>query len=198
MKAEQGNQTRLIRRVNLQETRSSRAAVSIASAVVLLLVVLWLAVELVLSLTSNSALLMSPATLAQGMVDVATQTPPGALIAAGVLLALVGFALVALAVLPGTKPRHIMGSQRSAIVIDNEVVAAAVSRTARTVARLAPDQVTSSVGRKRIDVTVRPGSGRTVDLEVIKEAVEAEVAGYELSRRLNIGLQFSGQGAVKA
>ncbi|MEO6531016.1 MAG: hypothetical protein ABI563_00700 [Specibacter sp.] len=177
---------RVVRRLGLRETRSSRAALSIVTAVVLLTAVAWLLVELILSATGNTALLVSPAELARRTATLATDTLPGALVGAGAVLALLGMALVAAAVLPGRKPRHIMGNTaaaghpRSAVVVDSEVLAAAVSRIARSAARLAPEQVTSSVGRRGIHVVLRPGSGREADAAGVKEAVEREVAGYGL------------------
>lgn len=182
---------RVVRRLGLRETHSSRAALSIVTALVLLTVVAWLLLELVLSATGNTALLVSPAELARRTATLAMDTLPGALVGAGAVLALLGIALVAGAVLPGRKPRHIMGNPaaghpRSAVVVDSDVLAAAVSRIARSVARLAPEQVTSSVGRKRIDVVLRPGSGLESDADGVKEAVQREVAGYGLLSPLTV------------
>jgi hypothetical protein len=198
MRNVQGSAPQLIARMNLRETRSSRAALSIAAAAVLLVAVVWLALELVLSVSGNSAWLMSPGELARHAASLATDTLPGALIAAGAVLALTGFAILAAAVLPGTKPRHIVGNPRSAVVVDSEVLAAAVSRAARTAARLAPEQVTSSVGRKRISIVVRPSSGGVVDAGAIRAAVEREVSGYGLRKPLAVGVSTSTHGAVGA
>ncbi|MHA7303714.1 DUF6286 domain-containing protein [Arthrobacter sp. TMN-49] len=198
------NMPRVVRRLGLRETRSSRAALSIASAVVLLAAVVWLLLELVLSATGNAALLMSPADLARRTASLATDTLPEALSAGGVVLAVLGVVLVAAAVLPGTKARHVMGiptaagNPRSAVVVDSDVLAEAVSRTARTVARIAPEQVTSSVGRHRIDVVLRPGSGKTVDTESVREAVEREVTSYGLRRPLAVNVSTSLHGVVGA
>ncbi|POH75339.1 hypothetical protein CVS27_01690 [Arthrobacter glacialis] len=181
-----------MRRLGLRETHSSRAALSIVTAAVLVAVLVWLMVEMVLSATGNAALLMSPAELARRTATVATETIPGALVAAGTVLAVLGIALLAAAVVPGRKARHIMGNPggtsnpRSAVVVDSEVLAAAVSRIARTVAKIAPEQVSSSVGRKRIDVVLQPGSGLAADADSVKEAVEREVAGYGLRRPLAV------------
>ena len=177
---------RLVRKLNRRETRSSRAALSIVVATVLLAAVLWLAVELVLSATGNAAWLMSPVELASRTAAVATATIPGALIGAGAALCLLGIALLAAAFLPGTKPRHVIENARSAVVVDSEVLAAAVSRTARTAARLAPEQVTSRVGRKKVDVVLHPGAGRAVDRNDVQQAVEREVSGYGLRRPLTV------------
>lgn len=187
------NTPQLIRRLTLRETRSSRAALSIMVAAVLLLAAIWLGLELLLSRTGNAALLISPAELAQKAASLATATIPGVLVAAGALVTLVGIALLCAAVLAGTKPRHIIANPRAAVVVDSEVVAAAVSRTARTAAHLAPEQVASSVGRKRIDVSVRPAAGRSVDVDTVREAVEKEVATYGLLRQPAITISAGNQ-----
>lgn len=187
------NDARQIKRLNRRETRSGRAALSVAAAGVLLLMLLWLAVELVLSVLGRPALLISPAELVTGAASIATATVPGVLTAAGVIMALLGAALLAAALLPGTKPRHIMANQRAAMVVDSEVVAAAASRAARTAAHLAPDQVSSRVGHRRIEVLVRPTSGRAVDVGAIKEAVEQETAGYGLRPSLAINVTTGGK-----
>lgn len=198
MSTSEANDPRVIRRLTQRETRSSRAALSIVVASVLLVAMVWLALELVLSATGNTALLMSPVELAERTASLATETIPGALVAAGVALGLLGLAMLASAFLPGTRSRHIIVNGRSAVVVDSEVLAAAVSRAARTAARLAPEQVTSRVGHKRIDVQIHPNSGMEVNTGVIEEAVERELSGYGLRRPLAVAVSTGTHGAVGA
>lgn len=190
MRNKDASNPKLINRLNLRETRSSRAALSLTVAAVLLVAIVWLAVELVLSVTGNAALLLPPAELAERTAALPATTIPGALIAAGATMALVGLALLAAAVLPGTKARHVVANPRAAVVVDTEVLAAAASRAARTAARLAPEQITSSAGRKRLDVVVRPSPGRTVDTAAVRDAVEREVSSYGLRRPLAVGVSL--------
>lgn len=191
MRDEQAREARIINRLNMRETRSGRAAVSIAVAAVLLVVTLWLALELVLSATQNAPVLINPAELAQRLASLATEVIPGVLVAAGVAAALLGIFLLAMAVLPGAKARHVIANSRSAVVIDNAVLAAALSRTARTAAHLAPEQVVTSVSRKRIDVSVHPSSGRAVDTEHMRETVARELKAYGLRKPLAVGVTSS-------
>ena len=189
----------LLKRFNLRETRSSRAAVSIVVATVLLLVIVWLGLEQALSLTGNDPLVLAPAGLLEHSASLGTAILPWALIGTGGAVVLLGIALLAVAVLPGTKARHVLVNSRSAVVVDSEVLAAAVSRTARTAARLAPEQVASRVGQTRIELDIRPDAGRTVDTNAIREAVERDVKSYGLRRSpaitLSTGLQGT-RGAV--
>ncbi|WP_425862725.1 hypothetical protein [Arthrobacter sp. TWP1-1] len=198
MRKMHATEPQLIKRLNLREIRSSRAALSIVSASVLLVAIVWFGVELVLSVTGNPALLISPADLASRIASLGTATISWVLIGAGAVAALLGIALLAAAILPGTKPRHVLENSRSAVVVDSEVLASAISRAARTAARLAPEQAASRVGRKRVDVTVRPGAGRTVDANAIREAVEQDMSGYRLRKPLAIVLSTGKRGEVGA
>lgn len=198
MKINDAHEAKLIRKMTLRETRSGRAALSVVVAVVLLALVLWLAVEMVLSATGNHALLISPGELASGAAAVPTATIPGALAGIGAGLALLGVGLLAAAVLPGAKARHAVANPRAAVVVDSEVVAAAASKTARTHARLLPEQVSTSVGGSRLDVSIRPTSGRDVDVAAVREAVTRETAGYGLAKPLAVQVSASKQGVVGA
>lgn len=186
-------EARRLKRLGLREIRSSRSALSVVSASVLLVALLWMALELVLSATGYPALLMAPAELARRTASVATATVPTALVAAGAAMALAGLGLLAAACLPGTKARHIVDHARTAVVVDSEVLAAAASRTARTAARLAPEQVTSRVGRRRIDVTLNPASGRAVDVDAVRDAVERETAACGLRTPLAVRVATDNQ-----
>lgn len=194
MRNQDASNPKLVNRLNRRETRSSRAALSVTVAAVLLLAAVWLAVELTLSATGNAALLLPPAELAQRTVALPATTIPGALTAAGAAVALLGLALLAAAVLPGTKARHIVANPRSAVVVDAQVLASAAARAARTEARLAPEQVTCSVGPRRLDVVVSPVTGRAVDTAAVRAAVEDEVAGYGLRRALAVGVSLNKPG----
>lgn len=198
MRSVQATDPQLIKRLNLRELRSSRAALSIVSGSVLLVAIVWLGVELALSVTGNSPLLISPADLVGRTASLGTAATPWILTGAGAAAAIVGLALLAAAILPGTKPRHILENSRSAVVVDSEVLASAVSRAARTAARLAPEQVASRVSRKRVDVTVRPGAGRTVDAQAIREAVEQDMSRYRLRKPLTVALSTGTRGEVGA
>jgi hypothetical protein len=185
-----------IRRINRRETHSSRAVASVVTAAILLLAILWLVAGLVLKATGNAALLVSPAELAQRVALLARNTLPAALTGGGIVVAIAGLVLVLLATLGGTKPRHVIDNPRAAVVVDNEVLAAAISRTACQTARLAPEQVSTRVGRKTVDVTVHPSSGLKLDEAALKEAVDAEVLGFALQRAVTLRVAITEKGAV--
>ncbi|GAA4660906.1 DUF6286 domain-containing protein [Arthrobacter cryoconiti] len=192
------SQSTLIRRLSRRETHSARSALSIVSGAVLLILILWLVVELVLSMTGNAPLTLSPAELAERTAALATDTLPAALWGAAAVLVLLGLVLVSAAILPGRKSRHVLANPRSAVVVDSQVLAGAISRIARNAAGLAPEQVTSSVGRKRVHVVLDPASGRAVDTEAVRAAVQKHTSGYELRRPLAVSVTNAQDTAVGA
>lgn len=190
------NAERTRRRLIRRETHSSRAAASIAAAAVLAAGFLWLAAEAALALLGRNALLAGPAQLGQWLAGIPAATLPAGLMAAGAGMALLGVLLLGTALRAGRLPRHPLGSERSAVVADDDVIAAAVSARARRTAGLAPGQVTTTVGHRSVQVQVRPTSGLPVDAAAIREAVADELAGYAMDRRIAPRVTISREGVL--
>ena len=190
------NRERSLRRMVRRETHSSRAAASIAAAVVLAAAFLWLAAESVLALLGRSALLASPGQLGSWLAGVPGATIPAGLVAAGAGIALVGVLLLGTALRRGRRARRPLHSERSAVVVDDDVIAAAVSARARLTAGLAPGQVSTTIGHRSVHVQVRPTSGMPVDGAVIRAAVERELSDYALDRRMAPRVTISREGVL--
>ncbi|MCY1247115.1 hypothetical protein D9M72_604110 [compost metagenome] len=101
-----------------------------------------------------------------------------------------------LAVAPGRRARHALGSGRAAVVADHEVIAAALSRAARRQAGLAPGQVSTTVGSRSVSVTIQPTSGIPVDAGAVKAAVDGELATYALRRRMRSSVRVTTKGVL--
>ncbi|MCZ2401642.1 hypothetical protein IV498_00190 [Paenarthrobacter sp. Z7-10] len=184
------------RRLVRRETHSSRATAAVVTAVVTILVLLWLGTETVLSMTGRKPLLASPPQIGAWLVGLPQATLPAGMIAAGVGLALIGLILLLLALLPGNRGRHTLASDRNAVVVDDEVIAAAVSRTARNTAALVPEQVSTRISRHSIDVLIHRTSGIGIDEEAVRAAVQNELSGYELTPEPKVKIIISQKGAL--
>jgi hypothetical protein len=189
-----GEQT--IRRLVRRETHSSRAAASVVSAAVLAAMFLWLALEAVLALLGEDALLARPGHVGRWLGGIPAATVPTGLVAAGTGVALLGLLLLCTALRGGRRPRRALDSGRNAVVVDDVVIAAAISARARLTAGLAPGQVTTTVGRRTATVLVRPTSGVPADRATISAAVEGELTGYALGRRLAPRVTVSREGVL--
>lgn len=187
-----------VSRIGRREMHSSRAVASVLAASVLILVSAWVGVEAVLSAVGQRPLLVSPLQMADWAAGVPGKTEPSVLLAAGAVLALAGLVLVLLGVLPGRRSRHRLPGDHAAVIVDDDVIAAALSRVAYQRGRLVPEQVTTTVARRRIDLLIRPTSGVPVDEVLIREAVQAELTRYGLTPSPRLSIRISHQGAVGA
>ncbi|MFK0007674.1 hypothetical protein ACIQTZ_11520 [Paenarthrobacter sp. NPDC090520] len=187
---------RTIKRVLRRETHSSRALVSIVVATLLALAFLWAAAETVLWILKDRPLLADPPRVGDWLVQLPATTIPGALGASGVGVSLLGVLVLVAAAAPGRKARRSLDSDRSAIVVDDQLIAAALSRRCRLEAGLAPGQVTTTVGARSVRVVVRPTSGVPLEAEVLKAAVDGELAALGLKRRVSSSVRIVDEGVV--
>ncbi|MGW9587343.1 DUF6286 domain-containing protein [Microbacterium sp. NPDC055455] len=184
-------------RIRRRETRSPRSVAAITLAVVVMATLAWLAVEIVLAMLDLPPLLVAPAEMAAALVAV-TSVPGAMLMGAGLLIALIGAVLIALAVAPGRRGRHLMESPRR-VVVDDDVVASAIARHAASVAGVGPDQARVTVSRRRVDVHLTPTSGFPIDRAAVLNVVGDALDSYRLEPALEPPrLSVAEQGRVGA
>ncbi|MHA7275442.1 DUF6286 domain-containing protein [Arthrobacter sp. Hz1] len=167
--------TQLTRKVVRRELHSSRALPSVAAAVLISLVCLYVMFEAALKATGQDAWLASPGQAGDWLGTLPGTIQPALLGSAGLLVFLVGLLFFLNAVLPGRRARHSIPNPRTAIIVDAEVLASALARRARIAAGVTPDQVMVTVGRRAVEVQVRPTSGMPVDVGSIQDVVEDEL-----------------------
>ena len=69
----------------------------------------------------------APAQLRQWLLDLPANTIPAGMTAAGVGLGILGLLIIGIAVGKGRRSRRALASERTATVVDDDVIAAAVS-----------------------------------------------------------------------
>jgi len=188
----------LYRRILRRETHSPRSVLAIALAVVLVLVFAWIGTESVLALLGQSRLLVAPVDALAAVLALPESLAPAVIIAAGVVVALVGLVLVLIAVLPGRRARHISATERTAVVVDNAVIASALARTASRRANIDPNQIVVTVGHRTAVVSVRPTSGISVDQAEIDNAVREQLDAFGLTPKLSSTVVIEKSGMVAA
>jgi hypothetical protein len=160
------NADRIQRVVARREQRRSRSAAVIVVLMLFALGLACLATESVLALLSRPALLVAPedAVTALGRQELALPL--------GIGLAVLGLVFVVIALLPARRPRHLIGDERIAFIVDDDIVAGAVSRAAAKAASVPRTQVSTAVGRRRAAVTVQPTSGFAVEVEQVRTSID--------------------------
>jgi len=185
------------RRIVRREIHSSRSVLAVVVAILLMLVLAWLGTEAVLAALGQPALLVAPADAVTAVLGAAGGAT-GAVTAVAAVVALVGLVLVVLALAPGRKGRRGSASGRSAVIVDDRVIARHLARTASHAGEVDPDAVRVSVGARRADVEVRATTGRATDARAVEEALRQELQGYDLRPPLTARVRTSKKGKVGA
>ena len=179
------------RRISRRELHSPRSAAAITVAVVIMLLCGWLGTEIVLHLIGQPALLATPGGLAEGVASASTAPAP---LLTGLALgcALVGLMLVVVAVTPGRRARHLIDSERTVTVVDDEVIASALAGRAARVGGIDPDNTRVSISRRLATVHLVPTSGLPVHRDTVLGAVREQLDGLNLrpplQSRVNVAL----------
>lgn len=170
---------RVHRRLLHRETHVSRSVAVTLTMVVVVLAAAAVGLAAVLVLLDERLAGFDPRTV----VDAAFRAPAGTVlpvvVVVGALVAALGLLLVLLGVLPKRRARHTMPSRRFAVVVDDEVIASATARAARSVTRMGPEGAVGTVGRRAVEVVLRPAAGVDVPVVAVTDAVRAELDAIE-------------------
>lgn len=174
-----------LKRAVRRETHSPRTVATVIVVSLLALAAIYAGIEIVLRLLGLEPLLVTPGSALAWLQEL-TDQPEGAVVAGGVLAAVVGAVLLGLAVGPGRRPKHELEHSSHAVIVDNGVIASAVAERVRRELDLSKDAVVVGVGHRSADVAVRPEPGQFVDRSRVRTAAESELDGYRLSPRVKV------------
>lgn len=178
------------------ETHSSRWLATVLVTSLVLLVLVWLGAEIVLSALGKPPLLVSGETLYSSFFNLDQNLTPELSIAIGALLCLLGLVLISLCLTPGRLARHSVQPGRFAMVVDDKVLASAISARVRTRAGLNSDQVLTQVSSKRIKVTIIPTSGRAINEQEMIALVKETVEQYSLREKPHTQVHIPKEGVI--
>ena len=192
-----GSLTATYGRIRRRELHSSRSAAAITVAVVVILLCVWLAAEIVLRLIDQPALLATPVDLADGVASASTAPAP---LLAGIATAgaLVGLVLLAVAIAPGRRARHLIDSERTVTVVDDEVIASTLAGRAARVGGIDPDSARVSISRRLATVHLVPPSGQPVNRDTVLSAARDQLDGLHLRPALQPRVVVALSGKVGA
>ncbi len=179
-----------------RETHSSRAIPATIAAAIIGLFCLYVLLETTLKALGQDPWLASPEEAGQWLADLPGNVEPLMLGAASTLLLFVGVVFLALAVVPGRRARHSIPNSRAAVVVDAEVIASSLARSARTVAGVTPEQTMVTVGRDLVEVQLRPTSGTPVDREAIRTVLEEELRRTSMTPVPEVRVVISSSGVI--
>jgi hypothetical protein len=190
--------TALRRRIVRRETHSPRSALAIGTAILLALVCAYAVAEFLLHFLGQPPLVVAPADMLTALVGLPAAVAVPLLVLAGSVLALIGLILIVAALAPGRLARHVLDTERAATVVDNEVIASALARTAARVANISPDSVRATVSHTKAEVRVTPSTGLPIDPHAVSEAIDDQLAASPLRPRLRARVVIERHGKVGA
>jgi hypothetical protein len=198
-KANGPDMERIVRR----ETHSTRAAVAIVAAVVVMVLAAYGLLEAAVHAIGEPPWLIEPQVAAQRIVALPAGIPPLLLGAIGAVLAMVGLVFFLNGVLPGRRARHLLalpgrGGAGPAVVVDDEVIASSLARRARLAANVTPEQVMVVVSQRQVVVNVRPTSGVPVQEEKVLAAVQDELNDMGLDPAPGVRVNVAPSGVIGA
>jgi hypothetical protein len=179
-----------------RELHSSRAAASIIAAFLLAVLCLYVLLEVLLEAIGQPSWLLDPQDFAAWLHQLPGNVSPLILGASGTLLLLAGLVFFLQGVLPGRLHRHLLPHSRGIVVVDDEVIAAALARRARLAANVTREQVLVTISRSRVEVQLRPTSGRPVSEPAIQAGVQDELLGTGIEPVPLVTVRVSSSGVV--
>ncbi|MEN0104515.1 MAG: hypothetical protein AAGC90_16460 [Curtobacterium sp.] len=171
---------RTYRRILRRESTASRSGTVVIAVLVVLVLAAAAVFAAALVFLGQRALGIDP----RDLVDAAARAPRGLdttiVVGVAAIVAVVGLVFLAQGLLPQRRPRHTMSSDRLAVVVDDEVLASAAARAARSATRLGPDAAVGTVGRRTVDVVLRPAAGVDVPAVAATDAVTEEFRAIDV------------------
>jgi hypothetical protein len=165
--------------------------------VILIVACAYAGTEIVLGLLGQQPLLVAPDDAIRTVAGL-SDAPAAIVAAAGLIALLIGLALVILALAPGRRAKHHRRTDRSAVVVDNEVIASSLARHVSHAAGVGPDNVRVGVTHRTATAEITPASGLPVDTDAAREVVRAQVEAYALTPRLSSRVTLAKHGKVGA
>lgn len=184
------------RRLVRRETHVSRSGAVVAAMLVLLVIAAAAVFAAVVVLLDQRVLGVDP----RSVVDAAIGAPRGLdttiVVGIAAIVAFLGLVFLLQGLLPQRRPRHVMSSSRLAVVVDDEVLASAAARAARSATRLGPDAAVGTVGRRTVDVVLRPAAGVDVPAVAATDAVTREFESIDAQPPLAARVRVQPTGRV--
>lgn len=179
-----------------RETHSARSGLSAFAAIAITLLAVYGLLEMALAAVGEPAWLIDPMSAAAWIASLPGTSSPILLGAAGVFTALVGLVFLGHGLLPGRRARHVLADRRVAIVVDDEVIASALAKSARMAAGVTREQVVVVISARVVQVNIRPTSGIRISEGDIKAAVEGQLEAMALDPQPAVTVNVSDSGVI--
>lgn len=179
-----------------RELTSGRSAAAVFIATLVILLCGYALFEAALKALGQDPLIATPETWWTWVSTLPGNLNPYGLAAAGMAATLLGLVFLAHGLRRGRLAKHAMGCEEAVLIVDDQVLAAALARRARMEAAVGPGQVLVVVRHDRIDVQIRPTSGTPIIPEAVLSALEDELRVNAVTPMPQINVRVSESGVI--
>lgn len=164
--------------IKARELTSGRSPAAIVLAVLIIVLCGYALFETSLKALGQEPLIATPETWWRWISTLSEEANVYALIAAGTALTLLGLVFFMHGVRAGHRARHSIQCEDAVLIVDDQVLAAALARRTRLDAAVGHGQVLVIIDGEHIEVQIRPTSGTPLNAETV-------IAGLEDELRIN-------------
>lgn len=182
--------------IRQRELTSGRSPAAIMLASLVILGCGYALFEAVLKALGQDPLIAIPETWWLWISALPENSNSAILVLAGLAGVLVGALFLSLAVRRGRLARHSMGCEDAVLLMDDQVLAAALARRARLEAAVGPGQVLVVVNRDRVDVQVHPTSGTPISPSRVLSGLEDELRINAVEPRPQLNVRIAERGVI--
>lgn len=179
-----------------RELTSGRSPAAIVLATLVILLCGYALFEAALKALGQDPLIATPETWWTWISLLPGDLNPFGLVATGLAAMLLGLVFLAHGTRRGRLARHSMGCDGAVLIVDDQVLAAALARRARIEASVGPGQVLVVISHERIDVQIRPTSGTPIVPAVVLSGLEEELRINAVEPMPVINVRVSESGVI--
>lgn len=182
--------------IEARELTSGRSPAAIVLAVLIIVVCGYALFEASLKALGQEPLIATPETWWRWISTLPGDANIYALIAAGAALTLVGLTFFMHGVRTGLRARHAIECEEAVLVVDDQVLAAALARRTRLDAAVGRGQVLVIINGDHIEVQIRPTSGTPLSTDMVIAGLEDELRINRVAPLPKIRVKISEGGVI--
>lgn len=182
--------------IKARELTSGRSPAAIVLAVLIIVVCGYALFEASLKALGQEPLIATPETWWRWISTLPGDANDYALVAVGTVLILVGLTFFIHGVRTGHRARHSIECEEAVLVVDDQVLAAALARRTRLDAAVGEGQVLVIINGDRVEVQIRPTSGTPLSADTVLAGLEEELRINRVAPLLQVRVRISEGGVI--
>lgn len=185
-----------IENIKSRELTSNRSPAAIVAATLTILLCGYALFEALLMALDQDPLVATPETWWHWIATLPESANPYLLAGGGLALIALGLTLCVQGIREGRLARHSIRCEDAVLIVDDQVIAAALARRARLEATVGQGQVLVVIHGDHIEVQIRPTSGTPINREAVVASLEDELRINMIEPEPQVKVHISASGVI--